>query len=62
MLGWFVEISVVRNTRAAQKPDLRDVFLCHAWDDRQGIAKQLHDLLEPNIHDLTKSLNSRLTT
>jgi hypothetical protein len=26
-------------------PDLRDVFLCHAWDDRQGIAKQLHDLL-----------------
>ena len=32
-------------TRAADKPDLRDVFLCHAWDDRQGIAKQLHDLL-----------------
>jgi TIR domain len=32
-------------TRAAEKPDLRDVFLCHAWDDRQGIAKQLHDLL-----------------
>jgi hypothetical protein len=27
-------------------PDLRDVFLCHAWDDRQGAAKQLHDLLE----------------
>ena len=26
--------------------DLRDVFLCHAWDDRQGAAKQLHDLLE----------------
>lgn len=25
-------------------------------------TKQLHDLLEPNIHDLTKSLNSRLTT
>ena len=32
--------------RAAAKPDLRDVFLCHAWDDRQGLAKQLHDLLE----------------
>lgn len=31
---------------AASQPDLRDVFLCHAWDDRQGIAKQLHDLLE----------------
>ncbi len=27
-------------------PDLRDVFLCHAWDDRQGDAKDLHDLLE----------------
>jgi len=27
-------------------PDLRDVFLCHAWDDRKGAAKDLHDLLE----------------
>ncbi len=27
------------------KPDLRDVFLCHAWDDRQDAAKVLHDLL-----------------
>ena len=26
--------------------DLRDIFLCHAWDDRQGAAKELHDLLE----------------
>lgn len=32
-------------TKAAEQPDLRDVFLCHAWDDRQGAAKQLHDLL-----------------
>lgn len=32
-------------TRAAEQPDLRDVFLCHAWDDRQGVAKELHDLL-----------------
>ena len=30
----------------ARHPDRRDVFLCHAWDDRQGAAKQLHDLLE----------------
>lgn len=30
----------------ATLPDLRDVFLCHAWDDRQGAAKELHDLLE----------------
>ena len=32
--------------RRAQVPDLRDVFLCHAWDDRGGAAKELHDLLE----------------
>ena len=31
---------------AAAKPDLRDCFLCHAWSDRQGAAKELHDLLE----------------
>jgi len=29
-------------------PDLRDVFLCHAWDDRKDSAKALHDLLESN--------------
>ena len=42
-------LTPVRNaveTKAAEQPDLRDVFLCHAWDDRQGVAKQLHDLLE----------------
>ena len=32
--------------RAAVQPDLRDAFLCHAWDDRKGPAKELHDLLE----------------
>lgn len=32
-------------TRAAEQPDLRDVFLCHAWDDRQGPANELHELL-----------------
>ena len=30
----------------AALPVNRDVFLCHAWDDRQGPAKELHDLLE----------------
>lgn len=30
----------------AKQPDLRDIFLCHAWDDRLGAAKELHDLLE----------------
>jgi hypothetical protein len=31
--------------KRAAEPDLRDIFLCHAWDDRQGAAKELHDLL-----------------
>lgn len=34
--------------RANVYPDLRDVFLCHAWDDRRGVATELHDLLEAN--------------
>jgi len=32
--------------RAARGPELRDVFLCHAWDDRRGSAQELYDLLE----------------
>lgn len=32
--------------KRASVPDLRDVFLCHAWDDRGGAAKELHDSLE----------------
>ncbi|MBW9267263.1 MAG: toll/interleukin-1 receptor domain-containing protein [Candidatus Thiodiazotropha sp. (ex. Lucinisca nassula)] len=32
--------------KRASQPELRDVFLCHAWDDRRGGAKDLHDLLE----------------
>ncbi len=41
-------LTPVRNNveKLATVPDLRDVFLCHAWDDRQGAAKELHDLLE----------------
>lgn len=41
-------LTPVRNSaeNLAKQPDLRDVFLCHAWDDRQGAAKELHDLLE----------------
>ncbi len=31
--------------KLASVPDLRDVFLCHAWDDRQGAAKEMHDAL-----------------
>jgi hypothetical protein len=26
--------------------DLRDIFLCHAWDDRKGAAAELHTLLQ----------------
>ncbi len=36
---------VIEN-RAARQPDLRDVFLCHAWGDRKEAAKELYDLLE----------------
>jgi len=32
--------------KRSELPDLRDVFLCHAWDDRKDAAKELHDLLE----------------
>lgn len=41
-------LTPIRETveKRAPLPDLRDIFLCHAWDDRQGAAKQLHDLLE----------------
>lgn len=31
--------------KRAALPDIRDIFLCHAWDDRKGAAKELHDLL-----------------
>lgn len=30
---------------ARAHPDRRDIFLCHAWGDRQGAAKDLCDLL-----------------
>jgi hypothetical protein len=29
----------------AEIPDIRDIFLCHAWDDRQKDATELYDLL-----------------
>lgn len=43
-----LSLTPIRRTvekRAAEQPDLRDVFLCHAWDDRQGPAAELHELL-----------------
>lgn len=41
-------LTPIRNTveNLANVSELRDVFLCHAWDDRQGPAKELYDLLE----------------
>ena len=43
-----VSLTPIRETvesRAAAQPDLRDVFLCHAWGDRKEAAKELNDLL-----------------
>lgn len=44
-----LSLTPIRDTieaKAALQPDMRDCFLCHAWDDRQDTAKKLHDLLE----------------
>jgi hypothetical protein len=44
-----ISLSPVRDAverESVSKPDLRDCFLCHAWDDRRDAAKELHDLLE----------------
>lgn len=40
-------LTSIRETveRLAPLPDLRHIFLCHAWDDRQGAGKELNDLL-----------------
>lgn len=32
--------------KRSEIPDLRDVFLCHAWDDRKNAAKELYDILQ----------------
>jgi len=41
-------LTPIRETveKLAVLPERRDYFLCHAWDDRAGAAKELHDLLE----------------
>lgn len=40
-------LTPIRETveKRASLPDLRHIFLCHAWDDRQGAAKDLNALL-----------------
>jgi hypothetical protein len=41
------ELEPVRATVEKQASfDLRDIFLCHAWDDRQGAAKDLYEMLK----------------
>lgn len=39
-------------------PDLRQLFLCHAWDDRQGAARELYDLLDASDVSVWFSENS----
>jgi hypothetical protein len=34
--------------QAVAYPERRDLFLCHAWDDRDGAARELHGLLKSN--------------
>lgn len=34
--------------QARQHPERRDLFLCHAWEDRNGSATELFDLLKSN--------------
>ncbi len=40
-------LSPIRETIVKQpkKPDKYDLFLCHAWDDRKGVAKELYEKL-----------------
>jgi uncharacterized protein (DUF2342 family) len=41
----FEAVARVAEVQARTYPDHRDLFLCHAWDDRQGAAKDLYDEL-----------------
>lgn len=34
--------------QAREHPERRDLFLCHAWDDREGSATDLYDALKSN--------------
>lgn len=39
-------VSAMATEQAQMHPERRDVFLCHAWGDREGAAAELHDLLD----------------
>ena len=34
--------------QAREHPERRDLFLCHAWDDREGVATELYEHLKSN--------------
>lgn len=44
---WRTFEPLARNAEVVSQrhPQRRDLFLCHAWDDRAGSAKELYDLL-----------------
>ena len=44
---WRTVEPVIRQAeeQARAHPERRDLFLCHAWDDRAGAAKEFNDLL-----------------
>ena len=42
----FTPVRAIVEDLATKQPVLRDVFLCHAWNDRKGAAQELNDLLE----------------
>ena len=41
---------IARNAgeQSRQHPDRRDLFLCHAWEDRDGAAAEMYELLQSN--------------
>ena len=48
--------TIVKQTK---KPDKYDLFLCHAWDDRKGIAKELYE--KKGYTDITRKLGDKLS-
>ena len=53
-------LTPVRETveKLVLQPERRDFFLCHAWDDRAGAAKELHDLLVPSQNEIIGFIRS----
>lgn len=41
----FEAVARVAEVQARANPEHRDLFLCHAWEDRTGAAKELYDQL-----------------